>query len=285
MLLPGLYLLKGAGIAKKRIDGIIQLHYYIVVYNIQHDNSHIEKQEVSIVSSSQLPPQPLEKLVVSNIWDQTYQVLKERILARHFGANEKLLIPELAKQLGVSRTPIRDALNRLEMEGLVRTVSKVGTFVNPVLEDNVNDIMNSRLMIDLWTIDQLSVMDEELLASKFDALDALVEHAAASISEGPGINIELQSNFDLMFHLELVRMSGNRKNVEIYKSLMHYRYLNLGEPHVTDEMMLLAFRQHLSIYESLRARDFQAAKEAITKHLAYSRQNILNVIIRSGGEI
>ncbi|RAP77589.1 GntR family transcriptional regulator [Paenibacillus montanisoli] len=231
--------------------------------------------------------QRLSKLIVTNVWDQTYQVLKERILARHFGANEKLLIPELAEQLGVSRTPIRDALNRLEMEGLVRTVSKVGTFVNPVLEDNVNDIMDSRLMIDCWTIDRLSAMEEDQLASQFGALDEIIQQASDSFSGGKAgnVDLELQSSLDLRFHLELVRMSGNSKNVEIYKSLMNYRYLNLGVPHVTPDMAKQAFRQHLAIYDALRARRFAAAKSAVTAHLAYSKQNILNVIIESGGEI
>ncbi|WP_308635155.1 GntR family transcriptional regulator [Paenibacillus silvisoli] len=230
---------------------------------------------------------PLSKLVVANVWDQTYQVLKERILARHFGANEKLLIPELAEQLGVSRTPIRDALNRLEAEGLVRTVSKVGTFVNPVLEDNVNDIMDSRLMIDCWTIDRLQAMEEKQLAARFGALETIVEKASDSFASRSlsEIDLELQSDLDLKFHLELVRMSGNLKNVDTYKSLMNYRYLNLGAPHVTPDMAKLAFRQHLAIYDALRARNFAVAKTAVTAHLAFSKQNILNVIIESGGEI
>lgn len=227
--------------------------------------------------------EPLAKLVVSNIWDQTYQILKEKILSRHFGANEKLLIPALAEQLGVSRTPIRDALNRLEMEGLVRTVAKVGTFVNPVEEDNVNDIMDSRLMIDLWTLDRIAAMDEAELAGKILALAALMEDAAAASYAADGSNIELQSGFDLMFHLAFVRLGGNAKNVELYKSLMNYRLLNLREPHVTSAMLELAFRQHLAIFSAVFARDFAAAKEAITSHLAYSRQNIVAVISRNGG--
>lgn len=226
---------------------------------------------------------PLAKLTVSNIWDQTYRILKENILSRRFAANEKMLIPKLAEQLGVSRTPIRDALNRLEMEGLVRTVPKVGTFVCPILEEDVNHIMDSRLMIDLWTMERIEGMSEKEFAGEMLPIDALM---AQSFAAGTEIgDLERQSGLDLQFHLAFVRMAGNGKNVDIYKSLMNVRYLNLKEPHITPEMTGHAFKQHLVIYEALRARNFASARALIKEHLAYSRQNIVNAINRNGGAI
>ena len=91
----------------------------------------------------------LPKLDNTNLWDKTYVILKDRILKRDFQADEKLSIPELASQLGVSRTPIRDALNRLETEGLVKTISKVGTFVNAIDTEDFLNIMDTRLMLEL----------------------------------------------------------------------------------------------------------------------------------------
>ncbi|MBM7564199.1 GntR family transcriptional regulator [Paenibacillus sacheonensis] len=226
----------------------------------------------------------LDKLVVSNMWDQTYHILKENILSRRFRANEKLLIPQLAEQLGVSRTPIRDALNRLEMEGLVRTVSKVGTFVSPVQESHVNDIMDSRLMIDLWTLEGISKMGANELAERMTALDSIMAQAAAAAAGMEHFD-PLQSRYDLEFHLAFVGLGGNLKNVELYKSLMNVRYLNLGERHITPAMVRQAFEQHLAVYRAVVARDFAAAKQAIGAHLSYSRHNILAVIQENGGTL
>ena len=94
----------------------------------------------------------LPRIDTSNLWDKTYVLLKDRILRRDFKPNEKLSIPDLAAQLGVSRTPIRDALNRLEKDGLVKTVSKVGTFINALEVREVVEIMDTRLMLDLWVV-------------------------------------------------------------------------------------------------------------------------------------
>ncbi|WP_167859726.1 GntR family transcriptional regulator [Paenibacillus cymbidii] len=228
--------------------------------------------------------QRLPKLQVANIWDQAYQLLKERILARQFGANEKLLIPELAEQLGISRTPIRDALIRLEMEGLVRTVSKVGTFVNPVQEDNVIDIMACRDMIDSWTIDRLALLPQDRLRSVLAEAAAIVEIAEQAILRADDDN-KGQANFDLDFHLAFVGAAGNRKNVEMYRNLMHYRFLNFGGALVTREMMARAVEQHRAILDSMLTGDSEATKRVLREHLDYSSRNIRLAIEQNGGEI
>ncbi|WP_201305319.1 GntR family transcriptional regulator [Paenibacillus puerhi] len=90
-------------------------------------------------------------------------MLKESIIRRKFDPNQKLSIPELSDQMGVSRTPVRDALNRLEMEGLVKTVSKVGTFVVAITAEDVLNIMDTRLMLELWVVDKLEGVRKDVL--------------------------------------------------------------------------------------------------------------------------
>src|SRR5690606_32682147 len=100
----------------------------------------------------------LSKLDTSNLWDQTYSLLKESIIRREFAPNQKLMIPELAETLGISRTPIRDALTRLEMDGLVRSVPKVGTFVTPITSGDVRDIIETRIILEQWAVDKFIEM-------------------------------------------------------------------------------------------------------------------------------
>ncbi|MBP1988879.1 GntR family transcriptional regulator [Paenibacillus eucommiae] len=226
----------------------------------------------------------LQKLNVTQVWDQAYTLIKELILRREFGANQKLSIPELAEQLGISRTPIRDALNRLEMEGLVKTVSKVGTFVVAIEEDNILDTLDSRLMIDYWVVGQLTQAPKEQYAGTLQKLQLNVEEARRAL-EDTDPNVYLQSSFDLDFHLIFVELGGNKKNIDIYRSLMHHRFLNIAGSKLTREMLNRSFQQHLHIYECIQAGSFDDAKKAISAHLEYSKQNLLEIIKQSGGQI
>src|SRR5690625_7688839 len=88
----------------------------------------------------------------SNLWSKTYATLKDNIIKRHFKPNQKILINEVAKQLKVSRTPVRDALNRLEMEGIVWTEHKVGTIVVPFDDKLIYCVIVIRLMCDLMIV-------------------------------------------------------------------------------------------------------------------------------------
>ena len=115
----------------------------------------------------------LAKLDNSNLLNKTYDVIKDLIIRREFKPNQKISIPELATQLGVSRTPIRDALNRLEKDGLVKTVSKVGTFVNAIETDDILNIMDTRLMLELWVVEKLHLLTDEELARKVKKIETL----------------------------------------------------------------------------------------------------------------
>ncbi len=226
----------------------------------------------------------LQKIQTSNNWEQTYHALREHILRRKFGPNQKLLTPQLSEQLGVSPTPIRDALNRLESEGLVRTVSKVGTFVTPVDGNNVVDLIESRQMMEFWVIDKWTSYSAEVLDKSIDQIDAIVAQSRELLNSGK-LEVYLQSGLDYEFHLELIRLGGNTKNVEMYKSLMNYRFFNLAGELVTMEMCRQSVEQHEAIVLALKSGDSMLIKQKITLHLDYSRMNLLDAIEQNGGFI
>ncbi len=224
----------------------------------------------------------LPKVSTSNNWVQTYQILREYILARKFGPNEKLSIPLLSEQLGVSPTPIRDAINRLESERLVRTVSKVGTFVTPIDGNNVLDLINSRKMIEHWVVSQWEEYSKDQRERTLSRLNQIV-NASLELLAGGNVEVYLQMNYDSDFHLELVRLGGNKKNEEIYKSLMNYHFFNLGGSLVTLDKMTTSARQHEAILRALSSGDVSLMKTKISEHLDYSRDNLIDAIERNGG--
>ncbi|MDF2725782.1 MAG: GntR family transcriptional regulator [Paenibacillus sp.] len=210
--------------------------------------------------------------------------MKEQILRREFAPNEKLSIPLLAEQLGVSRTPIRDALNRLEMEGLVKTVSKVGTFVSAIDEKAILDIMDTRLMLECWVIDRLpSLPDADLEAAVIRMTNILDQTAAAIRQSSFDSNRHADSNLE--FHLAFIRLGRNQKNSDIYTELMNYRFLAAKNALISREMVESALDQHLAIVEAIRHRRYEALRQAISVHLEDSKLRLLEKIRRGGGAI
>ena len=226
----------------------------------------------------------LTKLDNSNLLDKTYDVIKDLIIRREFKPNQKISIPELSAQLGVSRTPIRDALNRLEKDGLVKTVSKVGTFVNAIEIDDILNIMDTRLMLELWVVEKLYLLTDEELADKANHLESLLNSATALIDKR-SLESFLKSDYNLQFHIQFLELGGNQRNVEIYIDLMNYHNLAVERALITKEMVSSAIDQHYSIVTAIKHRNIAAAKKAINLHLKDSTDRLLERLNANGGQI
>lgn len=224
----------------------------------------------------------LPKIDNTNLWDKTYMILKERITRREFKPNQKLSIPELASQLGVSRTPIRDALNRLEMEGLVKTVSKVGTFVTAIEIEDILDIIDTRLMIELWVIERLPMLSADELNEKINNLEAILEKSTNSISQIP-LGSYLRSDYNLLFHMEFVKLGGNRKNVEIYLNMMNYHLLAAKNDLFTRDMVTSALEQHYEVIHSLKERNWIKLRTALKTHLYDAKERLIKQLENNNG--
>lgn len=226
----------------------------------------------------------LPKLDNSNLWDKTYTVLKDLIVRREFKPNEKLSIPDLSVKLGVSRTPIRDALTRLEMEGLVKTVSKVGTFVSAIAIEDVLDIIDTRLMLEYWVVEKLPALPEKEYWIKVRRLEEILEQAIGTVEQLP-LGSFLRTDYNLSFHIEFIKMGNNQKNVDIYLGMMNYHYLAVEHSLFTKEMVTSAIDQHYSIVATLKRRDFDEVKASIKLHLDDSKERLIKRLQANGGQI
>lgn len=226
----------------------------------------------------------LPRIDNANLWDKTYQILKEQIIQRTFAPNEKLVIPELAKQLGVSRTPIRDALTRLEMEGLVTTVPKVGTFVTAIGRQDVEQIMDTRLMLELWTVQKIADLDPNKLDETIHRIRAILDESGKELDRLP-VDEYLKRDYNLAFHLAFIELGNNPRNTSIYKSVMNYRFIAFKNTLVTKEMIESAMNQHHEIFESLKDRDFDKLRTKLADHLQDAKKRIIEQIEAHGGAV
>lgn len=222
----------------------------------------------------------------SPLGDQVYAALMEAIAERRLRPGERLMLDDLAAQMGVSRTPIRDALARLAAEGLVQPTGRRGFRVTPPTAEDLTDLYRLRLMCELYAVEEgIANVTPELLA-------ALREHAAEcvrlSVSPNPAEHLGVMAH-DRGFHRLVVGLGGSRRLSELFERLsIHQQTYRTGVfLLIAPAELQAAYRlEHAAIVEALAQGQVEAAKRAIRHHVQGGLERTLRYLRPSplGGE-
>lgn len=197
-----------------------------------------------------------------------YEQLRADILSCVLSPGLEFREGELAEKFGVSKSPIRDALQRLELEGLIEIAPRRGHRVAPISIADAEDILNLREILEAGALRTIvsQASDEEL-----SALDRLREQDTS--------DIEAFTLYNREFHLELCRASGNRRLASSMEGLMeNYDRLcivSLTAGRDKAESMSEALADHNTIIDALQARNAAAAVRASARHVRKSRDRVL----------
>lgn len=202
-------------------------------------------------------PQPLEMT--------TYQRLKLMILDGEIGQGEPLVERSVAARLGVSRTPVRETILRLEREGLVRIIESKGAFVASYTIEDVIEIYQLR-----QALEPLAAR----LSCQHIAIDDLrhFEEKLNRFKEYPSLRSEDSGSWARLgrdFHTLIIRASGNKRLTQIIEGMQDQIDLVRGmgrtiSKRASSESIL---QEHLTILQALKARDPDRAERAVRVHL------------------
>ena len=196
-----------------------------------------------------------------------YENLKKRIIHHSLKAGEPLNEAVLSKELGISKTPIREALQQLEKEGFIENIPGKGAFVSRISVQDIREIFEIREILECEVIRRvvlkgiLNKSDAEAVRRKFESSEA----------EG---NRNAKSHFKAghQIHTFIFEAFGNKRLLEYYKRLQdHIERLRLyffGQDY--QERSEESLREHLEILDALIAQDPQRAEKAIRDHLQNS---------------
>lgn len=196
-----------------------------------------------------------------SVRDILYETLKEEILSHQYEAGFHLRERELANKFGVSTTPLKEALRRLEQEGLVYTIARKGTFVS-------NSIMSSIEEIN-WARSSLEGVAARLAALKntekdMRQLEVIIGKMAVYTEEK---NSEELIKLNLIFHQLIGEIAKNDYIAQQIEAVRSFdRYIRKKALAYTDEIER-AFQDHRVIFEKIKARDLDGAEEAMRKHI------------------
>lgn len=195
------------------------------------------------------------------IRDRVVDALREAIIAGRLKPGERIRERELVSLLGVSRSPLREAIRILETEGLITSLAHRGARVSELSARDLRDMLHVRIMLETFAA---RLFIERLDGRALQAMQDQVERARA-----PGYQVDLQANFDLglEFHDLLVGGCGNRKVVQLHENLkrhqtryQHFAFARLGRD-------VRALDEHAEMVAALRARDVPGVEHKIRAHL------------------
>ncbi|ONM48835.1 GntR family transcriptional regulator [Nocardia donostiensis] len=187
-----------------------------------------------------------------------YEWLKNTILT--LPRDEEMFLSEaqVAAASGTSRTPVREALLRLEAEGFVRRVPHKGAYIPALTDKDVDDVMQARRVVEEWSITEVAPDPGQVP----DRLRELVKRQEADIDP-----VEFIAH-DLEFHTTVIRAAGNQVMHEFYRSLRD-RQMRMGVRIMlsVEQRKKQVLIEHGAIVDALAASDTEAAIRAVREHL------------------
>ncbi len=199
-----------------------------------------------------------------------YEKIKDAILTFHFLPNQALIEGELAAQLGISKTPVRDALMQLEREGLVSRIPFKGTYVSDLNNQDMADIYEIRIVLEglaiRTAIDNLTEKDfarlEDLINEHDQALKRR-EFPKASRINGDFHNLIISRCPNIRLQKTLLLLDDHLKR---------YRLLSIAQ----GKRMEKSIPEHRAIFTALKNRDAGKAEEAMRSHLHSAMKDLYN---------
>lgn len=204
--------------------------------------------------------------------DSVYEALRQAILSRKFAPGQRLHVHKLAAELGVSLTPLKDALARLEAEALVQIKPRSGTFVTAVSPEDVAEAFDIRCALECLAAEKaLGRATTESIAQ----LRVLAGQIAAPVEGESGRLAHATRNVE--FHKRIVALSGSRRLMQMYESLdahIQIARIHLGQDDWKTRLDS-ELEEHLAIVDALGRRDVGALAAALRHHILRAADSLV----------
>jgi len=223
----------------------------------------------------------MKKVDSTSLVDQVYAILWAEIVRRNLQPNSKIDINQLAQDLEVSRTPVVDALLRLEMDGLVTRRNRVGTFVTPIEKASLISSFQSREMVEHY-ITPIAI--RHITSSDVDELRQLLDALAKSIetSTSETFDYGAYTRLDNDFHIKLVQLANNWQILAFYRSLNSHMQIARAYSRHAYNRAKEGIQEHHDILTAYATGNVEQARHLQQQHLEKSREGVLKIIDEHG---
>ena len=206
------------------------------------------------------------------IGDQVYAIIWKQIVSHKLRPGDKLSDLRLSEELGVSRTPVREALFRLAQDGIVRAESRRGFTVATFSRQDVDEAYDVRTALEVMAVRRAVA---HLTDERIDAAQRALDEGRGLVATGNAGARELWLKVDRDFHRMISTASQNQRLVSMLDTLQaQIRAFHVYVTH-TRPIQQRVIDQHQVILDALRSRDGKAAEQAMEHHVQSVKRHIL----------
>jgi DNA-binding GntR family transcriptional regulator len=216
-----------------------------------------------------IPMTKLQELPrLPNLTELAYSSIKKSVLNGHFEPSFRLTEELLSSQLGISKSPVREALNRLENEGLIRIESRRGAFVRDFSAKEITDLFDLRVVLEIHSVSNAKITPKFL-----QCLRDSIERTETKLAKGDRM---AHVEEDMRFHRLIAEATGNEElcgvfeNIQQKSLLCRYKSYELS---ATSSPLA-----HQRIYAALAASDREKARAAMEDHIVYVKSRLLQAV-------
>ena len=209
------------------------------------------------------------KLKVEALNAKVYDVLKENILTKKFEPGMQLIEAKLSEMYGISRTPVREALFKLQKEGLVTKTGK-SYHVCKFTKKDISEVYELRKMMDVYAAKKVI---KEIIDVMPEAEKIIDEAYNGERIDADGVEF---ISADESFHGCIAALTGNSRLIEDYSILRDQMRAFRAITSQKAERRGKAKDYHSKIYEAFKKRDVDAVEKAIEQHTQYSMEDALS---------
>ncbi len=199
-----------------------------------------------------------------------FNILRDKILNEEYEKGQKLNEVVLSRELNISRTPIREALKQLELEGLVESIPNKGVYVLGFSERDIDDMLEIRVVLESLSV-QLAIeriTDEELV--KIREIYDLLEFYAKKDDQ------EKFTEVNIDFHEAIYRATHSQYFERLLSDINYYIHVTSRHSIRQPDRLLEAAREHREILEAIEKKDKELAKINVIKHIRKTQSLVRN---------
>lgn len=216
---------------------------------------------------------------------KAYQYILQKMTRGELEPGEQISELSVAAELGISRSPVRDALSQMVTEGMVERVPRFGTVIKKLSTQELSDLYGLRIALEGYAVELVAESVSEASLKELEAACEGVEKIALKLKTSkkkqmtPEMLAEM-SRLDMKFHLVILKATRNRmllKNAHDTRQMVRIFGIRRVE-NFDYEYVHGVYEYHRRIFEAVRNRDPQKARQLMTEHITFSRDGALKFI-------